>query len=178
MFATKPSIADELHEIYYEIRHELLRFALARTGDDAEAEDIVQEIWLKIETRQVSRAHNPRSYLFQMANNIIIDQQREFTRRQTRDRLWRNMKTGYAAPGSEVCDTSFDVEASLIEGQEARQLHKAIASLPKGAQTVLYLHKIEGLSHTEVASRLNISRSGVEKHMAVAMRHLRKALID
>ncbi len=178
MFTMTPSVAEELHEIYYKIRHELLRFALARTGDDAEAEDVVQEVWLKIETRQISRVHNSRSYLFQMANNIIIDQQREFSRRQARDQHWRNMKTGYAAPGSDVCDASLDIEASLIEGQEARQLHDAIAKLPSGARAVLYLHKIEGLTHGEVARCLDITRSGVEKHMAVAMRHLRKALID
>lgn len=178
MFATKPAIADELHETYYKIRHELLRFAFARTGDDAEAEDIVQDVWLKIETRQISRVHNPRSYLFQMANNIIIDHQREFARRRIRDQLWRNMETGYAPPGNDIGDTSLDIEACLIEGQEAEQLHDAIGTLPQGARTVLYLHKIEGLSHAEVARRLNISRSGVEKHMAVAMRHLRRALIE
>ncbi len=40
------------------------------------------------------------------------------------------------------------------------------------------MHKIEGLTHGEVAARLGISRSAVEKHMAVAMTHLRRLLAD
>ncbi|MEG8041644.1 sigma factor-like helix-turn-helix DNA-binding protein [Sphingomonas sp. LR59] len=39
-------------------------------------------------------------------------------------------------------------------------------------------HKIVGLSHAEVAAEFGISRSAVEKHIAVALRHLRKALND
>jgi DNA-directed RNA polymerase specialized sigma24 family protein len=41
---------------------------------------------------------------------------------------------------------------------------------------VLRLHKFDGLSHGEVAARLGISKSAVEKHMAVAMAHLRRLL--
>ena len=40
------------------------------------------------------------------------------------------------------------------------------------------MHKFDGLSHAEIAARLGISRSGVEKHIAVAMVHLRRALKD
>ena len=45
-----------------------------------------------------------------------------------------------------------------------------------GAGRAFRLHKLDGLSHAEVAAQLWISRSGVEKHIAVAMAHLRRAL--
>ena len=55
-------------------------------------------------------------------------------------------------------------------------LTSAVANLPDGARRVFRLHKIDGMSHAEVAATLGISKSGVEKHIAVAMRHLRAAL--
>lgn len=66
----------------------------------------------------------------------------------------------------------------MVERDEAARLASAIAHLPDGARRVLRLHKIEGLSHGEVAARLGISKSGVEKHMAVAMKYLRRLLAD
>ena len=65
-----------------------------------------------------------------------------------------------------------------MEAEEQRQLETAIAELPEGARRAFCLHKIDGLSHAEVAARLGISRSGVEKHIAVAMKNLRRLLAD
>lgn len=178
MFATKVFAPCHLNAIYHGLRGDLLRFAHARTGDPAQAEDIVQDVWLKLQTGDFSRVQNPRTYLFQMVRNIVIDQQREFARRQKRDQLWRHWRTGYSSGAGDISDAAADIEASLIEMDEARQLHEAIARLPQGARRVLHLHKIEGLSHAEVAQRLAISKSGVEKHMAVAMRQLREAMLD
>nr|WP_299597989.1 sigma factor-like helix-turn-helix DNA-binding protein [Sphingomonas bacterium] len=49
--------------------------------------------------------------------------------------------------------------------------------MPEGARRVFELHKIQGLSHSDVARQLGISKSGVEKHMAVAMKYLRRAML-
>jgi predicted ArsR family transcriptional regulator len=63
----------------------------------------------------------------------------------------------------------------VISGrQEAEALAEAILALPPGARRALTLHRLEGLSHADVARAMGISRSGVEKHLALAMRHLRQ----
>jgi RNA polymerase sigma-70 factor (ECF subfamily) len=64
------------------------------------------------------------------------------------------------------------------EREIVARIASAIAALPEGAAQAFRLHKIDGLSHAEVAARLGISRSGVEKHIAVAMKHLRRLLAD
>ena len=55
-------------------------------------------------------------------------------------------------------------------------LAEAIGQLPPGAARVFKRHKLDGLSHGEVAAELGISRSAVEKHIAVALRHLRELM--
>lgn len=156
-------------------RAALLRFLAARTGDPAGAEDLLQELWIKVRQAGHGPIGNGRAYLFRMAQNLVLDGLRERRRREARESAW----IGEAAPtGADPADAAATAEEQLIARGEAERLACAVETLPEGARRVLRLHKIEGLSHAEVAARLGISRSGVEKHMAVAMAHLRKQLRD
>lgn len=161
--------------VYAQERAALLRFVRARCGEAAEAEDIVQEMWIRLQTHGTGPVGNGRGYLFSMANNMVLDRARERRRRAARERNWSEAVQGpatepAAAPGPAA-------EDALIEQEELRQLAAAVASLPHRARQAFSMHKVEGCSHAEVAARLGISRSGVEKHIALAMRHLRGALL-
>jgi RNA polymerase sigma-70 factor (ECF subfamily) len=68
------------------------------------------------------------------------------------------------------------VEQQVMARQELDILEEAIAQLPEGCRIVLLLCKIEQLSHKEIASRLAIAVSTVEKQHARALRLLRTAL--
>jgi RNA polymerase sigma factor (sigma-70 family) len=165
-----------LEQLYQEHRAQLLRFLRARTGNSAEAEDLVQELWLRLRRQSSGPIANGRAYLFQSANNLALDRARERQRRARRDRLWgESMQDG---TGGEPAAAEPAPDQALIEQEEAQQLAAAVAALPEGARRAFLLHKIEGCSHAEVATRLGISRSGVEKHMALAMKHLRRSLQD
>lgn len=159
-----------------ELRGDLRRFLVARTGSEAEADDLLSELWIKISAGCAGPVSNPRSYLFRTANNLLLDKIREARRRQRRESDWTADQVGADLASGEVADTARNAEQELIDEDEARRLAKALAKLPSGAQRVVRMHKLEGLSHVEVAKRLGISRSAVEKHMAVAMMHLRRLL--
>ncbi len=65
----------------------------------------------------------------------------------------------------------------ILSGQEEfRRLVVALAGLPQRSREAFFLHKIQGKSHKEVALRMGISLSAVEKRMAGAMKFLRIAL--
>jgi RNA polymerase sigma-70 factor (ECF subfamily) len=113
-----------------------------------------------------------------MAQNLVLDRVRERKRRARREQQWTAQETGIAPGGGEVADCASNAEDLLAERDEVARIASAIANLPEGARRTFRLHKIDGLSHAEVAARLGISKSGVEKHMAVAMKHLRRALTD
>jgi RNA polymerase sigma-70 factor (ECF subfamily) len=68
------------------------------------------------------------------------------------------------------------VEQQVITRQELDILEEAIAQLPEGCRAVLLMCKIEQLSHREIAGRLSIAVSTVEKQHARALRLLRTAL--
>jgi len=167
-----------LAELYTLHRRELLRFLAARTGDATEADDLMQELWIRVANAQTGPIVNGRAYLFRIANNLVLDRVRERRRRGLREQKWSDAEHGPVPVSGEVADNRVDIEAEIEAREEAAILASAIANLPEGARRVLRLHKIDGLSHDEVSERLGISRSGVEKHMAVAMKHLRRLLAD
>lgn len=167
---------DGLRGLYVTHRAELQRFLAARTGDPAEAQDLVQEVWLRIERGGFGPIANGRAYLFRIAHHLVLDRVRERARRANRERDWADVALDQRA--GEADPQQAPTDALLIATQDAARLAAAIAALPAGAGRAFRLHKIDGLSHAETAARLGISRKGVEKHMAVAMAHLRRNLVE
>ena len=157
-------------------RGDLRRFLIARTGNEADADDLLSELWIKANSAQPGPVSNPGSYLFKMANNLVLDRLRETSRRQRREGDWIAEQRGSHALVEEPADPASSAEQMLIERDEQNRLTEAIDQLPAGAQRVLRMHKLEGLGHAEIAAQLGISKSAVEKHMALAMAHLRRIL--
>lgn len=174
----KPERDPVLSNLHGHHRAELLRFLAARTGDMAEAEDILQELWIRASAQPPASIEHWRGYLFRTANNLLIDRLRARRRREARERNWSESMHGPISSIEEVADSADTADLALEAHEEAGRLARAIASLPEGARRAFELHKIDGLSHAEVAARLGISKSGVEKHMAVAMKYLRRSLTD
>ncbi|QGN56513.1 sigma-70 family RNA polymerase sigma factor [Novosphingobium sp. Gsoil 351] len=166
--------AGGLAAVYAASRAELLRFLAARCGDATEAEDVLQELWLKLEVGAPGPVANARAYLFRMANNLVLDRRRSQHRAMARDRAW----AGEGAAIDERPDPAPLADETLVKREEAEVLARAIAALPPGAQRALRLYRFDGLDQGEVARTMGISRSGVEKHLALAMRQLRAALAD
>lgn len=174
----KPDVGQGLQAIYHAAREELRRFLVARIGDAAEAEDVLQELWVRIHQLPNGPIGNGRAYLFRAAQNLIVDRVRARDRRTRRERAWSEEQTACCAHGGEAVDGSKNAEEELLDREVAAMIASAVMNLPAGARRAFQLHKLEGLSHAEVAHRMGISKSGVEKHMAVAMKYLRRALFD
>lgn len=155
-------------------RPQLIRFFTSRTGSPAEAEDVVQEIWLHVARAGTGPVVNPLAYLHRVGMNIVLDRVRERQRRARREQGWSDVSVEQC--GGEATDDSPSPHDIVDGRQRARRLATAIEALPPGAGRVFRRHKLDGLSHSEVAAELGISRSAVEKHIAVALRHLRTAL--
>ncbi len=163
-----------LAQVYVEIRSDLLRFLTARLGSRETAEDILQELWIRLEMASTGPVANSRAYLYRAAQNLALDAVRSRQRQALRDNEWAK---GQGIAGSLYpADPRPHAEAEMLAREDAAALASAIAALPDGAGRALRLHKLEGLSHAEVATRLGVSRSAVEKRLAVAMAHLRSAL--
>ncbi len=161
-----------------QLRPELLRFLAARCGDPDAAQDLVQELWIKLADIETGPIANGRAYLFRMANNLVLDRVRASRRAMLRDRKWIDGSSYSNTELADRPDPAPQADEVLVEREEAEVLRRAIADLPPGARRALQLYRFEGRKQAEIAQIMGISRSGVEKHLALAMQQLRKSLSD
>lgn len=160
-------------------RGELLRFLASRCGDADTAQDLLQDLWLRLAGTDTGPINNGRAYLMRAANNLALDRLRTQRRAMTRDRRWLEEDFGGAVSSViERPDPAPRADRALLDAEEAAVLAAAIARLPEGARRALQLYRFEGMKQHEIADVMGITRSGVEKHLALAMRHLRDALAD
>ncbi len=156
---------------YMEHRAALRRYFLSRTRSALEADDLLQDLYLKVAAVKTEEViQHPLAYLYRQASNLLLDRRRGERRAAVRDGEWR--RSAHAlGPGEDLADTppaDLAVDARL----RLEKLVAALNDLPPRVQEVFRLHKFDGLSHKEVADRLGLSRSSVEKHMITALRRL------
>src|SRR5438105_4125307 len=90
--APSPAKGDPLLALYLEKRANLIRFLAARTGSLAMAEDVAQELYLKLASRGDSaEVSNPQAMLYRMALNLMVDRARGEQRAAARDTAWRQV---------------------------------------------------------------------------------------
>lgn len=76
----------------------------------------------------------------------------------------------------EIAEPGPGLEEQAITERSLQQLRDAVAELPERTQQIFRLNRLEGLTYAEVARRLGISDSSVQKHLAKALAHVMRRL--
>ncbi len=156
-------------------REALARFLRARMGPAGDVEDVLQDVYLRVAAIDAGAdIQNPRAYLYRLASNLLLDRVRSQRQTVARDDAWRQVHH-LAGPVEDIADAP-SAEDVLAGRQRLAALLKALETLPPKTRRIFRMHKFEGLSYAEVAGRLGISRSGVEKHMIDALRVLARTV--
>ena len=166
-----PAADDPLLALYLERRTNLIRFLAARSGSMTAAEDLAQELYLKLASRdREAEVGNPQAMLYRMALNLMVDRARGEARAAARDTAWRQVARTELG-GVDISDEPPADEAAG-SAQRLRQLVAAVELLPPQAGRAFRLHKLEGLSHAETAKVMGLSVKAVEKHVSAAVKAL------
>ena len=157
-----------LEGAFLENRERLVRFLAARGAGDA-AEDLVQEVWLRISASRPGPVASPLSYLYRMADTLMIDRYRSLRQAQARDKAWADVTSG-ALPG--ISDAP-SVERQLAARDYMRLVAELLARLePPRLADVFRRHRIDGVPQRQVAQELGISLSTVESDLRTVYRAL------
>lgn len=135
-----------------ELRHKL-RYICKGQG---EVDDLVQDVYYRLlQLPSVEHIEDPRSYLFQIARNIVIDQMRR--------KSVVSIETVHNLDELAIADNSPSPEHAAMASAELKWVLGIIANLPERCRDVFRMRKVYGLSQAETASNLGLSENIVEK---------------
>jgi RNA polymerase sigma-70 factor (ECF subfamily) len=155
-------MSPDVEQLWAELGHDLRGFIRARVRDHAAAEDILQDVFVKIHTRLPDLRDRERvgPWVYQIARNAVADHFR-------RERPTEELPAELDEPTE-----SADAERPDLRPAVARFLDV----LPAEDREALRLTEFEGLSQRELAGRLGISVSGAKSRVQRARARLREQL--
>jgi len=161
--------AERFEALTRRLRIPLLRYFTRRTGSQPDSEELVQDLFLRLLRRPGLMAlESVDGYVFEAAANLLRD---KVKRERTRPRL-----SAVDLDRIDLADDFPDAEHVVGGRQSLERIQVALKSLSPRARTIVVLRRFEDMSHAQIAARLNISVSAVEKHLVRSMAVLRNAL--
>lgn len=148
-------------------RPALIAFFVRRIGSPAEAEDLTQDVLVRLIELPAHEMERPDAYIFRIASNLLRDRYR---RQQVRDA--HRIDAEHQAPHADYVDP-----LRLLEGRERLgHVARAVAELSHRSREILLLFRLERMRKREIADSYGISVSAVDKHLIRAVAHLTKRL--
>lgn len=145
----------------------LINFARRFVRDIQIAENIVQDVFLKIWTNRIklNPSLNLKTYLFTAVRNQSLNHLRH-----------AKMERNSVADMQLIATPAKTPENGWREKELAASIRQAINELPKKCQTIFLMNRFDQLTYQEIADILNLSIKTVETQMGRALKFLRKRL--
>lgn len=151
-----------LFDQYYE---GIKSFLYYKIGDIEVAEDIVQEVFLKLwDKRNAIELKTVKSFLFTIANNMAIN---HLKHRSIVFNFVRNENKS-----EKVNSPHYELEMKEFK----ENLDRLLAEMPENYRIVFLMNRIDKLTYNEIAERLELSVKAIEKRMSNALSFLREKL--
>jgi RNA polymerase sigma-70 factor (family 1) len=153
---------EKIFNTWYEA---IRNFLYYKTGDVKTAEDIAQDVFLKVwEKRDEIRQETIKSFLYTLANNLFLNRHEHL-------KVVMKFTVDYEA---EKFSESPDYALEMHEFDQ--RLQEAIGNLDDKKRTVFLMSRIEKLTYNQIADNLGITVKAVEKRMEKALAYLKDRL--
>jgi RNA polymerase sigma-70 factor (ECF subfamily) len=165
------AVPSDTTSLFIAHRRSLVDYAATIVGSRTQAEDLVQDAWLRFDRADRQLVKEPLAYLYRIVRNLALDGHRTIVRN-----------------GRVMADTDFD-DVSAVAGStmpspefvalykdELRILREALAELPIRTRVAFSLHRLGGYKLREIAEHLNISVTLAQTLVADGAEHCRRRL--
>lgn len=162
-------IIEDYKKLVLPIKNKLFRFSLRIVGNVAEAEDVVQEVFIKVWNKrsEVESFNNLEAWCMTLTKNLSIDKLRSKHRRVDA------LPDSYDMPSQAVSPYQATVANDTIS-----RIEKMMAALPEKQRMVMQLRDIEGMSYNEIAEILSITLDQVKINLFRARKAIRAQLLN
>jgi len=149
---------------FLEQRHKLMAYLISLTGDSHVAEDIFQEVWMRLAAHTENDIQNTHAWCRAVAKNLVLHH-------------WRNKGNQKVAADSEIIekmDQAFE-ENEQDQGRDKKDaLQKCIKELPQHSKQLLDSKYIDGSSFQDLSNKLGKTESS----LMMSLSRIRKKLQD
>ena len=152
--------------LYQDFHQRVYAFIFHYVKDKQESEELLQRVFLKVWERRenIDPGKSFSALLFTISKNMVID---HFRRVKSRQALAQEYK-------KRIPLEDHSTENTIIYNETEEFAHAAIAVLPPKRGQIFKLNRFEGLSYSEIAQKLGISKNTVEVQMVKAIKTLRE----
>lgn len=150
------------------LRQPCYRFAVSLLHNGPEAEDLAQEVMLRLWERRAELAgiHNLEAWALRVTRNLALDRKRHSS--------WR---TGDLAVVYDAAAATIPADQRVEEGEAVAAVFVCMEQLPEAQRAVLHLREVEELSYEEIGAALSLSAAQVKVYLHRARKRVR-ALLD
>lgn len=153
---------------FHKYRSSLFEYAMKLTKTPGIAEELVQDLFLKVWTgrKSLAEVQNPAAYIHRMAKNAGID----YLRRLTSDQKLQQDVKALLRPDDHT------TQEAISFSETRRILSEAVQQLTPAQREVFFLSRYEGLSYEEIGDKLGIARNTVKNHLTASLKLIRDYL--
>jgi RNA polymerase sigma-70 factor, ECF subfamily len=162
-------LEQKVSKLFELLRDPVYRYLALVLGNQSDAEDLTQEVFLRLYTRLAKgqRVENVRAWLFRVAQNLAVDLLRKKHRLEpVEPEVWAQLSL-------ERRDPSPSAEQKVLDQERRQTFLMGLQRLSSQERHCLYL-RIEGLSYSEIAEVLGISATTVPTFLSRGIKKLRK----
>jgi RNA polymerase sigma-70 factor (ECF subfamily) len=150
-------------------KNKLYRFALKFLGNEEEAKDVVQEVFIRVWNgrEQMHEVQNWEAWCMRITRNLSLDRIRSLTRKPTRP-----------------IEESYNVRHDALSPHESTEIHESmqritelISALPEKQRDVIHLRDVEGYTYNEISEILELDMNQVKVNLFRARTAVREKLM-
>lgn len=143
-------------------------FVFSYVKSEADAEELTEELFVSLwcNRKAIDTSKSFHAFMHTLARNSAIN----FLKHKTIHSVYLD--------STSTVEESYTSEDDMIARETALLVDMAVEKMPAQRKQVYLLSRKEGLSHEDIAARLNISRRNVESHLSLALKDIRKAILS
>ncbi|MFT5851600.1 MAG: RNA polymerase sigma factor (sigma-70 family) [Colwellia sp.] len=166
MLTNKPS-NNRVLNAFQSCRDGLVRSIMKMSVEQQDVDDILQETFIRaLHSDAKSEIKSPKGYLFVVSRNLVLK------------KLMQQSKEIHTELDDALIEDDVDnsVEKELYLKLKFERFSKVLSSLPEKQRRAILLRKLYCLSHKEIAKKMNVSVSSVEKYIATGLKQCKQSL--
>ena len=144
-------------------KNKLYRFALRIVGNVAEAEDVVQEVMIKLwhQREKLHEYTNLEAWCIRITKNLSIDKTRS-----------KHHRLGIIPEGFDISSNHQNPHEAAESQDTIHRIKKMMDNLPPKQRDVMHLRDIEGMSYKEIEEQLRIPMNQVKVYLFRARKYI------